>query len=272
MRKIISLVLVFSLFFLGVFQNINVASAKNSSKIQEVSEELAQYLEDEQITFIQASTTNVFSSIYDNIKYELTYYKKDGTFESRAFDVDTGKELDIQELKRLQMQEGKTIAMPRNTDNSTIAPMALPIVLVPVATWVFEHLIAMAIAATLVTVVAVTKDEIKAELEKRLKRKNPTIIYRGGSSTAQNLTPRTTDKGGLSYYRKMPSGKFTATTKEAVDQTKVLKAVIDGKNHVSVKPVKSSEMKGWIDSRANAKEKPHKFTRILQAISVSSKN
>lgn len=39
----------------------------------------------------------------------------------------------------------------------------------------------MALAASLVTVIAVSKDKIKAELEERLKRKNPTIIYRGGS-------------------------------------------------------------------------------------------
>ena len=70
----------------------------------------------------------------------------------------------------------------------------------------------------------------------------------------------------------MPKGKFTVTTKEAVDSTKVLKAVLDGGNHVSVKPVKASDRQGWIDSRANADKKPHKFTRLLQAISISSNN
>ena len=70
----------------------------------------------------------------------------------------------------------------------------------------------------------------------------------------------------------LPTGKFTVTTKEAVNETKVLKAVVDGTNHASVKPVVASEMKGWIPSKAKADEKPHKYTKILQAISVSSKN
>lgn len=85
----------------------------------------------------------------------------------------------------------------------------------------------MALAVALVSVVAVSKDKIVAEVESRLKRKNPTIIYRGGSSTAYKLTPRAQDTGGLSYYLNMPKGKFTATTKEAVAGTKVLKAVVD---------------------------------------------
>lgn len=54
--------------------------------------------------------------------------------------------------------------------------MALPIVLVPVAAWVFEHLVAMAIAATIVTVVAVSKDKVKAELETRLKKRTQ-LLY-----------------------------------------------------------------------------------------------
>lgn len=114
---------------------------------------------------------------------------------------------------------------PDGLENGIVTPrIALP--LIPIAGWVLEHLIAMALAASLVTVIAVSKDKIKAELEERLKRKNPTIIYRGGSSTTTNHTPRTTDKTGLSYYTTMPKGKFTVTRKEAVDSTKVPKAVI----------------------------------------------
>lgn len=36
MKKVILLVLVFSPFFLRVFQNINIASVKNSSEIEEL--------------------------------------------------------------------------------------------------------------------------------------------------------------------------------------------------------------------------------------------
>lgn len=82
----------------------------------------------------------------------------------------------------------------------------------------------------------------------------------------------TKDKDGLSYYRQMPTGKFTATTVEAVNKTKVLKAVIDGVNHVTVKPVDFSRHQEWRNSKANANNNPHEFTKILQAISVSSKN
>lgn len=44
---------------------------------------------------------------------------------------------------------------------------------------------------------------------------------------------------------------------EAVNKTGSLKAIKVGGNHVSVKTVKKSEMKGWIDSRDNANDKPH---------------
>ncbi|KOY80750.1 hypothetical protein I6G82_10100 [Lysinibacillus macroides] len=59
---------------------------------------------------------------------------------------------------------------------------------------------------------------------------------------------------------------------EAVNKTKELKAVKDGAEHVSVKTVKASEMQKWMDSRLNALDKPHKYTKILQGISVKEKN
>ncbi|WP_218832101.1 hypothetical protein [Niallia circulans] len=263
---------VFSILFLGIFQNVPQVSADSLVKNTKVTEELELYLDENNIEFKDQDNTLTFSSIHDNIEYILTYYKEDGTYQANAYDVVSGSELNIQELETKQEQNGQVVIKPSTPKSGGITTMALPIVLVPVAAWVFEHLVAMAIAATIVTVVAVSKDKVKAELETRLKKKNPTIIYRGGSSTAYNLTPRKTDTGGLSYYLKMPSGKFTATTKEAVNNTKVLKAVVDGSNHVSVKPKNSADMAGWIKSKDNANEKPHKFTRILQAISVSSKN
>jgi hypothetical protein len=137
---------------------------------------------------------------------------------------------------------------------------------------VLEHLVAMAIAATAVTVILVVKDQVKAKLEEKLRRKSPTIIYRAGSDTNYNLTPRPKDTGGLSYVLKMPTGNFTATTKEAVNETKVLKAIIDGSNHVSVRPTDMRKMQEWIATKENANSKPHPFTKILKAISIKSKN
>ena len=271
MKKVITLALVFSMFFFGVFQNHNMASAQTNLESVEVTSELKSYLQTEKIDFAETPNQRIFSTIYDDIEYVLTYFITDDTYEAKAYDVNTREELDIQELKEAQIREGKVLPAPDGIESGIVTQrFALP--LIPVAGWVLEHLIAMALAASLVTVIVVSKDKIKAELEERLKRKNPTIIYRGGSSTATNHTPRTTDKNGLSYYKTMPKGKFTVTTKEAVDSTKVLKAVLDGGNHVSVKPVKASDMQGWIDSRANADKKSHKFTELLEAISISSNN
>lgn len=115
------------------------------------------------------------------------------------------------------------------------------------------------------------RDEVKSELVTRFKDKNQTIIYRSGSGNGTNLTPKPQDTGGLSYYLKMPSGQFTATTIQSVNKTGSLKAVKDGSNHASVKTVKASEMQGWINSRGNANSKPHKFTKILQGISIKVK-
>lgn len=270
MKKVISVALILSLLFIGVFQNPTNTSAQTNLLDSEINEELQKYLEQENINFIDTGVNFFFSSTYNGIKYELAYYKAEGTYESKAYDIKSGTELNIKELEESQKNNGEVIKVPNKSNQAQ--PMVFPIILYPVAAWVFEHLIAMAIAATIVTVVAVTKDGVKAELEKRLKDKNPTIIYRGGSSTANNLTPRTKDVKGLSYFRKMPTGKFTATTKEAVNKTKVLKIILDKPNHASLTTVKASDMKSWIASKKNADEKPHKFTRILQAISVSSKN
>ena len=49
-------------------------------------------------------------------------------------------------------------------------------------------------------------------------------------------------------------------------------SVVDGLNHVTVKPVDFSRHQEWRNSKANANNNPHEFTKILQAISVSSKN
>lgn len=106
----------------------------------------------------------------------------------------------------------------------------------------------------------------------RFKKKKPKIIYRTGSGNGTNLTPRDRDTGGLSYSTKVPSERpYTATTMEAINTTGELIAVKDGKIHVSVKPVKSSKMSEWVGTRDNANNNPHKYTKILQGLSVKVK-
>ena len=68
----------------------------------------------------------------------------------------------------------------------------------------------------------------------------------------------------------MPGVKYTMTTIDAINSTGVLTAVIDGVNHVSVRPVNPLEMKNWIQSRPTAKEEPYYLTKILMRISVKN--
>ena len=103
------------------------------------------------------------------------------------------------------------------------------------------------------------------------KRPKQTVIYRGGSGNATNLTPRPRDiDDGLSYELSVTpdiADKYTMTTME-VNATGVLEAVIDRPNHVSVRPVNPLEMMEWINSRPTAKENPYYLTKILASISI----
>ena len=60
------------------------------------------------------------------------------------------------------------------------------------------------------------------------------------------------------------------TTIEAVNSTGVLMAVIDGPNHVSVRPTNPIEMSLWIQSRPTAIENPYYLTTILAKISIKN--
>ena len=98
---------------------------------------------------------------------------------------------------------------------------------------------------------------------------NPTIIYRRGSDSAANLTPKEKDMlDGLSYTTVMPTkGNFTITTIEAINSSGMLIAVNDRDNHVAVRPIDPQKMQEWINSRPNASKNPHKYTKYLQSIS-----
>lgn len=98
-----------------------------------------------------------------------------------------------------------------------------------------------------------------------------TMIYRWGSNTYTNLTPREIDTTGLSFSTvKPPPGKrFVATTMELINKTNVLIAIKDGPTHVSVKPLLPHTMKAWIASRVTAEINPHPYTILLKKMVVS---
>ncbi|WP_231578413.1 RHS repeat domain-containing protein [Paenibacillus sp. FSL H7-0357] len=83
-------------------------------------------------------------------------------------------------------------------------------------------------------------------------RKEPTKIYRLGSDSPWNLTPRATDATtGLSFQLTRPtSGGFIETTVEQINATGILVAIIDGQNHVSVVPT-DGNLKYWASQRPN---------------------
>lgn len=111
-------------------------------------------------------------------------------------------------------------------------------------------------------------DEIADERDKP--DDNPTLIYRWGSGTYKNLTPRPgKDTTGISYSLVPPidGSKYTTTTIESINATGVLLAVQDSPNHVSVFPVDMSTMDEWMDSRVNADSNPRPYSVLLRSIS-----
>ena len=96
---------------------------------------------------------------------------------------------------------------------------------------------------------------------------NKIIIYRWGSATNKNLTPREKDVTGLSFSTvPPPTGKYCMTTMDAINSTGKLVAIKDGATHVSVLPVDMTKMEGWISSRENAEVNPHELTKILKSV------
>jgi RHS repeat-associated protein len=94
-----------------------------------------------------------------------------------------------------------------------------------------------------------------------LEGENLGIIYRGGSDSPTNLTPRIKDTTGLSANVSPMPGKNVA-----IDTSKLtnLCAICDNKKtgHVSITPKDTSQMQGWIDSRGS--ESVHPLTQELQ--------
>ncbi|WP_269764308.1 RHS repeat-associated core domain-containing protein, partial [Burkholderia ubonensis] len=87
------------------------------------------------------------------------------------------------------------------------------------------------------------------------------VIYRGGSRTPVNLTPRTQDVTGLSANVKPVPGKSVVIDTSRLN---LLCAICDNKKtgHVSIKPKDPSQMAGWIQSRAEGGD--HPLTKELE--------
>lgn len=86
-------------------------------------------------------------------------------------------------------------------------------------------------------------------------KKADDFVYRGGSGTPTNLTPRPNDIGGLSGNVNPMPGKNQVIDTSKLDQ---LCAVCDNPKtgHVSIKPKDMSQMQGWIDSRGSGTTHP----------------
>lgn len=87
------------------------------------------------------------------------------------------------------------------------------------------------------------------------------LVYRGGSGTPNNLTPRARDVEGLSANVNPLPGKNQVVDTSKLDQ---LCAVCDNPatGHVSIKPKDMSQMQGWINSRGG--DTVHPLTQELQ--------
>lgn len=109
------------------------------------------------------------------------------------------------------------------------------------------------------------KDTAK-ELQKQ--RPNDTIIFRYGSDTYYNLTPRISDTTGLSCNT-LPasSGSMCMTTMQLVNQTGVLKSYLDGVTHVSIRPT-AGDLNAWALTKETAYTNPHTYTVALKAIMI----
>ncbi|MFD1266686.1 RHS repeat domain-containing protein [Paenibacillus motobuensis] len=82
--------------------------------------------------------------------------------------------------------------------------------------------------------------------------KKITKIYRMGNDSPWNMTPRPVDvRGGLSFTLKKPASRHVETTIEAINSTGILIAIIDGVDHVSVRPLNGS-ISYWASQRPNS--------------------
>ncbi len=101
----------------------------------------------------------------------------------------------------------------------------------------------------------------------------PPLVYRGGSASADNLTPRPIkDKDGLSAFTTPEAAAPNGGRVQVIDTTlfRTLRAVLDNKppGHVTIVPLKRSLLPEWMRSRGGAV--PHPLTQELQGAIVGT--
>lgn len=93
---------------------------------------------------------------------ELIYNSNTEMYSTKAYDLSNGQELDIEKLNEKQLSNGEIIQSNNKVSEDRISAfIAIP--LVSLAAWAFQHLLAMAIATTLVTVIVASKDKVKSK-------------------------------------------------------------------------------------------------------------
>lgn len=159
----------------------------------------------------------------------------------------------------------------------------LPICALPALPLVIKGLTDLAILLSMITITIVDSKDVPVELEAKMGRNKPKkIIYRDGSGTATNLTPRPNivngqpiDKDGLSYWDRQPrpGTAYTAIACDAVNATLKLVCYADPRTpgHWMIKATDQKKHVEWMNSRANAETSPHEYTKILQVLSVKVK-
>lgn len=269
-KKLISVVLVFMLMVISILpKTINADSSSVYSGEFEVSllednenVKMVEYEDDDfkyiaiqnkeyQDVNIKIIDKNSLETSEEYI-FEKEYMDENGSFKGNLINLENDKNMYLDSERPKQIRSFIPIAIPVTID-------------------IVSALLAAIAATSAVAITVVGASEVSNVLIKKFKDKKQTVIYRLGSGTYTNLTPRPQDKTGLSYMTSNPGKGYTATTMQAINATGDLVAIKDGGNHVSVKPVNMKKMQEWINSRGNAEKKPHLYTKILRSLSVKVK-
>jgi RHS repeat-associated protein len=116
---------------------------------------------------------------------------------------------------------------------------------------------------------AEAKAETKAEQAAGNAADTPSVVYRGGSRTADNMTPRPgVDTGGLSTFETL--GSFRPGTKVQVINVSKLKRLLATPDapppgHVSIHPADLAEVADWAATRGTGQVHPY-TQELLEAI------
>lgn len=141
-------------------------------------------------------------------------------------------------------------------------------------------LLAWILALGTATATVVLAYEVSTTIDKMLgKRKKQTIIYRRGTPTCMNMTPRNDvdvrtglpkDWKGISYQLSRPLPPYTATSLEALQESGYFVAYQDGIDHVSVRGLSDADHANWLNARPKCDDLSIK-TEVLVGMSVHVK-